>query len=63
MPTNIALQVPAPTAFARIVSVRMPIAADFYIICLWSMLGLLVTAAAFALGFEPELGQVLAVAG
>jgi hypothetical protein len=63
MPTNIALDVQAPAAFARIASERMPIAADFHIVCLWSMLGLLMTAAAFALGFGPELGQALAMAG
>jgi len=59
MPTSIQ----APGASAWIVSERMPIATDFYLVCLWSTLGLLLTAAAFALGFGAELGQALAMAG
>jgi len=63
MPTNIALQVHAPGAFVRIVAEKMPIDAGFYIVCLWSVLGLLLTTATFALGFGAEFGQALAMAG
>jgi hypothetical protein len=57
MPTNIALQVQARGALDRIVSQRMSIAADFYIVSLWSLIGLLLTLVAFALGFGAEVAQ------
>ena len=63
MPTTIALQARTLRPFVRNGSEQMAIAADMLTACLWSMLGLLLTSAAFALGVGAELGQALAIAG
>jgi len=44
-------------------AVTMYIPNQFQIVCLWCGLGLLATALAVALGFDPEVGQLLALAG
>jgi hypothetical protein len=36
---------------------------NFSIVCLWSVLGLTLTALLFALGLGAEVGQILAMAG
>jgi hypothetical protein len=42
---------------------RMEASADFCVACLWSALGLTLTALFFALGLGAEIGQILAMAG
>lgn len=55
--------VQTPSLFSRIVSERATISVDFLVVCLWSIVGLLLTDLVFALGFEGEMGQALALAG
>jgi hypothetical protein len=43
---------------------RAAVSIDFKLVCLWTALGLVLTALVFTLGFGAEIGQVLAtVAG
>ncbi len=47
-------------AIGRDLLERAPIPVD---LCLWSALGLLLSMSVLALGFGPEIGQALAMAG
>jgi len=42
---------------------RQSIPTDFRVVCLWSALGLTLTALLYAMGFGPEIGQALMAAG
>lgn len=48
--------------FSNNVTTRVVFSVDFRIVCLWSTVGLVLTALTFALGFSAEVGQALAVA-
>lgn len=63
MLTDIALKVQAQSPFARGFSERTHARVDLPVICLWSVLGLLLTIMLLALGFRTELEQGLAIAG
>ena len=52
-----------PSEFRTFKPQNSRISADLIIVCLWATFGFVLTAAAFALGFAAEVGQVLAVAG
>jgi hypothetical protein len=49
--------------FSRNIPERTVVPVELAIVCLWSALGLVVTALAFAVGFGVEVGQLLAAAG
>jgi hypothetical protein len=42
---------------------RMGASAEFHIVCMWSALGLTLTALLFALGLGGDVAQILAMAG
>jgi hypothetical protein len=42
---------------------RVGASADFYVVCLWSALGLTLTGLLFALGLGGEIGQITAMMG
>ena len=42
---------------------RAPVPVDLAVLCLWSVLGLLLSMLVVALGFGAEIGQALAIAG
>jgi hypothetical protein len=52
-----------PSLFLIKIPQRASIPIDLIVVCLWSTLGLVVTAALFTLGFGAEFGQALAIAG
>lgn len=54
-------QTPSPVASNILYRATIPI--DFSIVCLWTAVGLVLTALVFTLGFGAEVGQALAVAG
>jgi hypothetical protein len=62
MPTAIALN-HTQNSLARGFVERTLFYADLAAVCLWSALGLALTAAAFAVGFAGELGPALVIAG
>jgi hypothetical protein len=53
----------AVSLMARNIPKRTLIPADLAIVCLWSALGLLLTAIILAPGFGVEVGQALVMAG
>jgi len=53
----------ASGSFRRFSGQGAAIPADFHLVCLWTGLGLAMTALAFALGFGVEVRQALALAG
>jgi hypothetical protein len=52
-------EAPMPTGTAF----KLANVTDVCVVCLWTTLGLTLTAVFFALGFEAEIGQLLALAG
>jgi hypothetical protein len=52
-----------PSTFVSRIPHRASVPVDFIIVCLWTTLGLVLTALVFALGPSAEVGQALATAG
>lgn len=63
MPTNIAISVRRPAPFVRDAAKRMSMDPNLPIVCLWSVLGSLLTLLALAHGFGTDAAQSLAMIG
>jgi hypothetical protein len=50
-------------SFARSIPQSAPVSYDFGIVCLWSFLGLDLTALAIAFGYGAQIAEILAAAG
>lgn len=53
----------AQSFLSRMFVERATVPAELEVVCLWSVLGLLLTMIAFALGFGAQIGQALAMPG